>query len=174
MHDDQSHAQQFRRQLVELIPRLRRFARSLTGSAANGDDLVQSTLERALLRSDQWEAGTRLDSWLYRIAQNQWIDQIRAAKVRGELADPGDMLNVVGVDGREATEQELMVADTRRAVAALPEQQRDVLLLVAVEGLSYGDAAQVLGIPIGTVMSRLARARKSVAGMVLGNDAVDA
>jgi RNA polymerase sigma-70 factor (ECF subfamily) len=67
-----------------------------------------------------------------------------------------------------------MVADTRRAVAALPEQQRDVLLFVAVEGLSYGDAAQVLGIPIGTVMSRLARARKSVAGMVLGNDAVDA
>ena len=153
----------FRSQLVELMPRLRRFAHGLTGSAADADDLVQSTLERALEKLDQWQPGTRLDSWLYRIAQNLWIDQVRSARTRGTAVDVEALEAVAGSDGRVTNEQQLAMRDTRRAMAELPEEQRAVLMLVAVEEMSYADAAQALDIPIGTVMSRLSRARRALA-----------
>lgn len=152
----------FRSQLVDLMPRLRRFAACLTGSAADADDLVQSTLERALEKLDQWRPGSRLDSWLYRIAQNLWIDQVRSARTRGTAVDVEALENLAGSDGRLTNEQQLTMRDTRRAMAELPEEQRAVLMLVAVEDMSYADAAQVLGIPIGTVMSRLSRARRAL------------
>jgi RNA polymerase sigma-70 factor, ECF subfamily len=153
----------FRSQLVELMPRLRRFAHGLTGSAADADDLVQSTLERALQKLDQWQPGTRLDSWLYRIAQNLWIDQVRSVRTRGTAVDVEALEAVAGSDGRVTNEQQLTMRDTRRAMAELPAEQRAVLMLVAVEEMSYADAAQALDIPIGTVMSRLSRARRALA-----------
>jgi RNA polymerase sigma-70 factor (ECF subfamily) len=156
-----------RKQLAQFTPRLRRFALTLTRSQVDADDLVQSTLERALVYLPQWEAGTRLDSWLYRIAQNLWIDQRRRARVRG-LTESTDAMVLTGEDGREINERQLMVRDAVRALASLPEDQQTVLALVSIEGLSYAEAANVLNVPIGTVMSRLARARRTVAAQVLG------
>jgi RNA polymerase sigma-70 factor, ECF subfamily len=156
-----------RRQLGQFMPRLRRFALTLTGSQVDADDLVQGTFERALVYLQQWEPGTRLDSWLYRIAQNLWIDQRRRARVRGTTESADDMV-LPGEDGREVNERKLMVRDAMRALAALPEEQQVVLALVSIEGLSYEEAAKVLNVPRGTVMSRLARARRAVAAHVLG------
>lgn len=156
-----------RRHLGEFIPRLRRFALTLTRSQVDADDLVQSTLERALAYLPRWEPGTRLDSWLYRIAQNLWIDQRRRARARG-ATESSDSMALTGEDGREVNERKLMVRDAIRALAALPEEQQVVLALVSIEGLSYEEAANVLNVPRGTVMSRLARARRAIAARVLG------
>jgi RNA polymerase sigma-70 factor, ECF subfamily len=155
-------------QLGQFIPRLRRFTLALTRSPTDADDVVQSTLERALACLDQWEPGTRLDSWLYRIAQNLWIDQRRAARLRGSTESADAAMQLIGEDGREHNERQLMIRDAMRAMAALPEEQQAVLALVSIEGLPYGEAAKVLGVPIGTVMSRLARARCAIAARVLG------
>jgi RNA polymerase sigma-70 factor (ECF subfamily) len=160
-----------RRQLGQLTPRLRRFARALTRSQADADDLVQSTFERALSSMEQWERGTRLDSWLYRIAQNLWIDQRRAARLRGLTESADSIMQLIGEDGRELNERQLMIQDAMRALAALPQEQQAVLALVCVEGLPYSEAARVLDIPIGTVMSRLARGRRAIAARVLGRPA---
>jgi RNA polymerase sigma-70 factor, ECF subfamily len=157
-----------RQQLGDFTPRLRRFALALTRSPADADDLVQSTLERALAYLRQWERGTRLDSWLYRIAQNLWIDQRRAARLRGPIESADAAMQLTGEDGRELNERQLMIRDAMRAMAALPEDQQAVLALVSIEGLPYAEAAKVLGVPIGTVMSRLARARRAIAAQVLG------
>src|SRR5687767_10061101 len=155
-------------QLGQFAPRLRRFALALTRSPTDADDLVQSALERALTCLQQWERGTRLDSWLYRITQNLWIDQRRAAQLRGSTESADAAMELIGEDGREHNERQLMIRDAMRAMAALPEDQQAVLALVSIEGLPYGEAAKVLGVPIGTVMSRLARARRAIAARVLG------
>jgi RNA polymerase sigma-70 factor (ECF subfamily) len=151
-----------RRSMVALLPRLRRFAYGLTGSVDEGDDVVQSACERALSRLHQWEPGTRLDSWMYRIVQNVWIDRCRAACNREAPAEAGVLEAIPGGDASHEVEARLELAAVRRHVAQLPEEQRAVLLLVSVEGASYREAAEILGIPIGTVMSRLARARLSL------------
>jgi RNA polymerase sigma-70 factor (ECF subfamily) len=157
-----------RKQLAQFIPRLRRFALTLTRSQVDADDLVQSTLERALASLQQWEPGTRLDSWLYRIAQNLWIDQRRAIVLHGTTESADAVMLVPGEDGREVNERQLMVRDAIRALATLPADQQTVLALVSIEGLSYEEAAKVLNVPIGTIMSRLARARRAIAARVLG------
>ena len=144
-----------RRQIVELLPRLRRFAYALTGEMERGDDLVQETCVRALSRIDQWEAGTRLDSWMYRIAQNIWFDRARALKVRGETIDIDMAPEVTGDDGRAVTEGRLTLQAVSAAMTKLPNEQRSVVALICIEGLSYKEAAEALEIPIGTVMSRL-------------------
>lgn len=155
-------ADDVKRQITELLPRLRRFARALTGDQDRADDLVQETCLRALSRLDQWERGTRLDSWMYRIAQNIWLDRGRAAKVRGDPVELEDAIEVSGEDGRATTESRLVLAEVERAMGRLPEEQRVVVGLVCVEGMSYADAADVIGVPVGTVMSRLARARRAL------------
>jgi RNA polymerase sigma-70 factor (ECF subfamily) len=156
-----------RNQLGQFTPRLRRFALTLTRSQVDADDLVQSTLVRALAHLADWQRGTRLDSWLYRIAQNLWIDQRRRARLR-EPTESDDAMQLPGEDGRETHERHLMVRDAIRALGSLPEDQQAVLALVSIEGLSYGEASKVLNVPIGTVMSRLARARRAIAAHVLG------
>lgn len=156
-----------RKQLGQFTPRLRRFALTLTRSQVDADDLVQSTLERALVCLQKWEPGTRLDSWLYRIAQNLWIDQRRRARLRGST-ESADAMLLTGEDGREVNERQLMIRDAVRALDSLPEDQQAVLALVSIEGLSYEEAAEVLNVPKGTVMSRLARARRAIAALVLG------
>ncbi len=148
----------FADQLIALLPRLRRFARGLTGSAVDADDLVQAASERALARRHQFQEGTRFDSWMFRIVQTIWIDQIRARDVRKEDGDIGE--ERLGSDEPvRRVEARLALAEVRRAVERLPPDQRTALLLVTVDGLSYKEAAEVVGVPVGTIMSRLARAR---------------
>jgi RNA polymerase sigma-70 factor (ECF subfamily) len=155
--------QELRVELVGLLPRLRRFAYGLTGSLDDGDDLVQGACERALRRLDQFQPGTRFDSWMYRIVQNLWIDQRRARQARPEAGmEPADLEALAVGDAERELDSRLVLAGVQRAVAALPEEQRTVLLLVCVEGQSYKAAADVLEIPLGTVMSRLARARLAI------------
>ena len=152
-------SQDFGRELVAILPRLRRFAYGLSGSVDEGDDLVQAACERALARTDQFAAGTRLDAWMYKILQSIWIDRLRKRRHREIAMEQEHLENVPGGDMASEAESRLSLGEVRRAIAKLPEEQRVVLLLVSVEGLSYRDAAAVLGCPIGTVMSRLSRAR---------------
>jgi len=147
-------------QIVALLPRMRRFAYSLTGSRDDGDDIVQAACERALGRLHQWQPGTRLDSWMFRIIQTSWIDRLRSRRVRGEDQSPDMIESLIGEDGRRLTEARLMLSRVRKAIDELPQDQRSVLVLVAVDGLTYREASDILDVPIGTVMSRLARARR--------------
>jgi RNA polymerase sigma-70 factor (ECF subfamily) len=158
----------FDQELTALLPRLRRFAAVLAGSQADGDDLMQSALEKALVQKHQFQPGTRLDAWMFRIIRNQMIDGYRARR-RRPTTDLDDAAHVVGDDGAHTAEQRLLLAQTRIAMDALPAEQREVLALVAIDGLSYREAADILDIPIGTVMSRLARARGAVSMAVLGH-----
>ena len=160
----------FGQQLIALLPNLRRFALSLTRSAPAADDLVQITCEKALVNQASFIEGTRLDAWLFRIMRNAWIDQLRKNKTAGVSVDVDALTDITGDDGRTQTENTLMLKATRAAIAELPDDQRDVLVLVCVEELTYQETSEVLGIPIGTVMSRLARARKKLAS-VLGINA---
>jgi RNA polymerase sigma-70 factor, ECF subfamily len=148
----------FSDRLVAVLPRLRRFARGLAGTTAEADDLVQAACERALMRQHQFQEGTRFDSWMYRIVQTIWIDQLRARAVRKEEGEAAD--EQFGSDTPvRLIEARLSLAEVRRAIGRLPADQRTTLMLVTVEGLSYREAAAVVGVPVGTIMSRLARAR---------------
>jgi RNA polymerase sigma-70 factor (ECF subfamily) len=147
-------------ELAALTPRLRRFAWALTGSRDEGDDLVQAGLAKALASLGQFEPGTRLDAWTFRILRTVWIDRLRARARRPTVYDPEavEALSDGGAAARGA-EARVALAQARAAMAALPDEQREALALVAIEGLSYREAADVLGAPVGTVMSRLSRAR---------------
>ncbi len=156
----------FQRDLVDLVPRLRRFAYALSGSRDVGDDLVQSACERALKNAAQFVPGTRMDSWMFRIIQNLWLDQRRRLRVRGAQIDPDlVVLSDEGLGARQA-EDRATLDKVRATVDALPEDLRLVLALVALEGHSYREAADILEIPIGTVMSRLSRARAQLLPLV--------
>jgi RNA polymerase sigma-70 factor (ECF subfamily) len=145
-------------QLIAVLPRLRRFARGLSGSVADADDLVQAACERALARQHQFQEGTRFDSWMFRIVQTIWIDQVRARDVRKEDGDIAE--DRLGSDEpARRVEARLALNEVRRALDHLPPDQRAALLLVTVEGLSYKEAAEALQVPVGTIMSRLSRAR---------------
>ncbi|MEO0751692.1 MAG: RNA polymerase sigma factor [Pseudomonadota bacterium] len=153
---------QFRKDLVDLVPRLRRFALSLSGNQADADDLVQSACVKALKNEAQFRSGTRMDSWMYRIIQTLWIDDRRRAKTRGASVDPDAAGLSDGGRGARLPEDRIMLDKARVAMAGLTEDQRTVLSLVAIEGLSYKETADVLDLPIGTVMSRLSRARATL------------
>jgi RNA polymerase sigma-70 factor, ECF subfamily len=149
--------------LIELIPRLRRYARALVGERAAADDLVQDTLERAWSKLHLYRRGTDLRAWLFTVMHNVHVNRLRAARPMDPLEEEMPEL------AQRATQGDaLMVRDLERAVAALPVPQRQVLLLVALEDLSYEETARVLEIPIGTVMSRLARAREKLRLMMQG------
>ena len=156
-----------RHELAALLPRLRRFGRLLARHREDADDLVQIAVERALLRADQWQPDTRLDSWLFRIMQNAWVDELRARRRRDDLFAPEEDGEHVGIDPRSAHIDALAV---RQAVAQLSEDHRAVIGLVLVEGLPYKDAAAVLDIPIGTLTSRLARAREALQALLGGRE----
>ncbi len=148
--------------LVALGPRLRRFAYGLTGSTEEADDLVQSAYERALTRSEQWQAGTRLDSWMYRIVQTIWLNRIDSQKSRSRHLSMISETMEPAYDGGAQIESRLALERIREFVWQMPEEQRVVLLLVAVEGLSYKEASDIVGVPIGTITSRLGRARIAI------------
>lgn len=151
-------------QIVALLPRLRRFARNLARNPHDADDVVQIALERALLKLDQWRRDARLDSWLFKIVRNAWIDELRSRGRRDRMflaAEAGE--NV----GDATLDHEADLMSVQSAMAKLPEDQRTAVSLVLVEGLSYKEAADVLDIPIGTLTSRLARGREALQAMLL-------
>ena len=157
----------FRTELRTLIPRLRRFGHALTGSIENGDDLLQDALEKALSRESQFELGTRLDSWMFRIMQTTWIDQKRADNRRSRITGPlEDGALAVGEDGRRTFNSRIELARVREMMARLQPNECAVLSLVSIEGLTYREAADVLAIPIGTVMSRLYYARQKLRALL--------
>jgi RNA polymerase sigma-70 factor (ECF subfamily) len=145
--------------LIPLLPRLRRLARALAGQAADADDLVQIVLERALARAAQWRPDAALDRWVFAIARNAWRDELRARGRSQHLFAPEDA-GEMAVD--RAGAQPAQQLELAMALAALPPDHREVVALVLVEGMSYGEAAELLEVPVGTVTSRLARARATL------------
>ena len=150
------------RAIVDLLPRLRRLARALARDAADADDLVQQTVERALVHRGQWRPGTRLDSWMFRIMKNAWIDEARARTRRGQIFSPEEAGENAGADGAAAMETRLAARSVAEAMARLPDDQRLAVALVLVEGLSYREAAEVMEVPQGTLTSRLGRGRAAL------------
>lgn len=149
-----------RDQLVILLPRLRRFSLAVAGNVQDAEDLLHSAIERALRHESSWQHGTRLDSWMFKIIRNLWIDERRAKRQQEQPLEAAG--EVQAEDGRETTEHLLDLEYARRALLALPEEQRSVLCLVVLEGMTYQQAAATLDVPIGTVMSRLSRARAAM------------
>jgi RNA polymerase sigma-70 factor (ECF subfamily) len=150
------------RAIVDLLPRLRRFARSLSRDMADADDLVQLTVERALVHRGRWQSGTRLDSWMFRIMKNAWIDESRARRRRAAVLAPEDEGVNAGLDGAGVLDTRLEARAVENAMARLPDDQRLAVALVLVEGLSYKEAAEVLEVPQGTLTSRLGRGRAAL------------
>jgi RNA polymerase sigma-70 factor (ECF subfamily) len=150
-------------QLVAFLPNLRRFAISLCRSRELADDLVQTACERALANAASFQQGTRFDAWMFRILRNLWIDEVRKKKTAGPQEDIEAQVDLAGASGEREAEARLTLKSVAEAIDELSEEQREVLLLVCVEELSYKEAADVLGVPIGTIMSRLARARRNLA-----------
>ncbi|MBL0116581.1 MAG: RNA polymerase sigma factor [Sphingomonadaceae bacterium] len=148
--------------LVAFLPRLRRFCHGLAGDRDRGDDLLQAAVERALARQSQWQPGTSLENWVFRIASNLHIDQLRAQRVRGVVVDIDEAFDLPGEDELARLEFRSELDAVRAALAAMPDELRMVMSAVVLDGQAYKDAADLLGIPIGTVMSRVSRARQFV------------
>ncbi len=146
---------------MAILPRLRRFAAALAGSRDGADDLLQASVEKAMRSVDTFEKGRRLDSWVYKIMQNTWLDSRRAETKR--MTSDGDALDPPYEDGRDVVEARDDLRQASAAFAKLPADQRAVLTLVVLDGLSYKEAAEALDVPLGTVMSRLGRARAAIA-----------
>ncbi len=151
-------------ELVRHIPRLRRYARALVRDAARADDLVQDTLERALAKLDLWRPGSDLRAWLFTLMHNLFVNQVRAS-ANHSLCEL-DEANEVPVSGGQS--EAMAVRDIHAALAKLPDEQREVMLLVGLEQFAYADAARILGVPQGTVMSRLSRARERMRQLLEG------
>ncbi len=147
-------------ELTLLLPALRRFAYSLTGNMADADDLLQNTVLRLL--NAPAPAEVPLAQWAFKICRNCWIDEYRAQKVRSQAIHQPELQEEQSSDGEAAILDEIELTEVNSAMATLPPEQREVLSLVAVQGMSYADAAAVLAIPAGTIMSRLARARSAM------------
>jgi RNA polymerase sigma factor (sigma-70 family) len=156
----------FEDQLGSLLPQLRRFAHGLSRDPTDADDLTQATIERALRSKAQWEPGTRLDSWCYRIMRNLWIDTARSRSRKAVHEAPEEEGLNVGEDPREAIEATVDLKRVMAAMTRLPDEQRDVVALILVEGFGYREVSEMLGLPIGTVSSRLVRGRTALLAMV--------
>ncbi|MEL6450424.1 MAG: RNA polymerase sigma factor [Pseudomonadota bacterium] len=151
--------------MAAVYPRLWRYAVALTGRRDWGDDLAQTTCVRALDKADQFEAGTHLDRWMFRMAQRIWLNELRARKVRtGAGVMPVEEIDLP--DSSPGADVNILARDVLSKVHALPEAQRQSVVLVYVEGFSYKEAAEIMEIPIGTVMSRLAAARKRLSAQM--------
>ena len=158
----------FEAALVRILPRLRRFAHALTRDAADADDLTQRAAERALKARSQWQPGTNFDAWAYRIMRNLWIDTARSRQRRDKVIAPAEEAETIGAPGdAEATAERLFLM---RAMDRLPDEQREAVALVMIEGLSYAEAAEVLEVPAGTLTSRLVRGRQALAKMLGGTE----
>lgn len=148
--------------MVKLLPRLRRFVYSLTNGADFGEDLLQETCVRALAHLDQWQPGSRLDSWMFRIARNLWIDHVRAEKFRGEAVDIAAVDELLSCDGQLVAENHIVLEELKKDIAELSKDQRNVIKWVWGHGMSYKETGKILNLPAGTVMSRMARVRDAL------------
>lgn len=146
--------------IVEWIPRLRRYARALTGDAVLADDLVQDTLARAIEKFALWRAGTDLRAWLFSVMHNTFVNQLRARHAT-EVLESDDL------EARPRVSDGVLI-DLEKCLRGLPAEQREIILLIGLEEMSYAEAAQALGVPQGTVMSRLSRARARLAALMAG------
>lgn len=156
-------------QLKQLLPGLRRFAYSLTGTVPDADDLLQSTVEKLLQRAPP--EGVELAPWAFRICRNLWIDECRARKVRQDATQKPELTDGQWVDGERATTSQIELEQVNEAMSRLPDGQREIIALVALQGLSYQEVAETLELPKGTVMSRLARARMALSDLLNVNPA---
>lgn len=157
--DTRDSQQAVRDGLLAILPRLRRLARALAGHVDDADDLVQLVLERALSRADQWCPDGELDKWVFAIARNAWRDELRS-RGRAQAVFLPEEAGMATIDDSIAPPVEQLAVAA--AMAALPPEHREVVALVLVEGLSYAEAAELLDVPVGTVTSRLARARAAL------------
>jgi RNA polymerase sigma-70 factor (ECF subfamily) len=160
--------------LPALLPRLWAFALRLSGDQHDAEDLVQRACVRALERAHQLQPDTSPLSWMFSIVHSTWINEVRARGVRSRWGMDWDdsLLDTVADSNMRTPEENVMNGQIIKAVEQLPETQRAVMLLVAVEGLSYGEAAEVLDVPVGTIMSRLSRARQAVGALFDQNDKI--
>lgn len=160
------NAQQ-REAMLEVLPALRRFCLSLVGNGADADDLLQATVERVL--SKGMPADAHPSKWMFRVCKNLWIDELRFKEVRTRMA-PMVADNESGtVSLEQQADAEVRVQRVQRALERLPDEQRLALSLVAIEGMAYAEAAEILEVPVGTIMSRVARARHALVKLVGGN-----
>jgi RNA polymerase sigma-70 factor, ECF subfamily len=146
------------------IPRLRRYARALTRAADRADDLVQDTLVRALAKGHLWQPGTDIRAWLFTIMHNQYVNMVRRQARETATVDVEQVSSTLVATTDPTSSWQLRELD--RALARLPDEQREVVLLVGLEGMAYDSAAQILGVPIGTVRSRLSRGRETLRGLM--------
>jgi len=158
------------RLIIEQIPRLRRYARALTGNAHAAEDLVQDCLERAWNKFHLWQTGTNMRAWMFTIMHNIHVNQVRKAVSRPTVVTLNDWTDDRGV--KPVQEKRVEVRNVGAALERLPEEQRAVVLLVGLEELSYQEVAKILGIPMGTVMSRLSRGREKLRGLLEENGVV--
>jgi RNA polymerase sigma factor (sigma-70 family) len=156
----------FADELAALLPRLRRFAFALSHNPADADDLAAQAAERALRSREQFTPGTRMDSWLFRITRNLWIDEGRSRQRKAAWEAPPDEGERQGFDGAGAIERSAELSQVMAAMSRLPDEQREVVALILVEGLGYREAAEALDLPIGTVSSRLVRGRNALLGLL--------
>ena len=155
--------EQVRASIIDFLPRLRRFARTLARNHDDADDLVQIAIERALQRYEQWRPEARFDGWMFGIVRNAWIDEVRARQRRNRVLAPAEEGENVGGGMGEGQAEGLSI---ERALAGLPDEQRIAIALVLIEGLSYKEAADAMEIPIGTLTSRLARGREALQALL--------
>lgn len=156
----------FEDKLAALLPRLRRFAHALARSPTDADDLTQMTVERALRSRSQWQPGTRLDSWTCTIMRNLWIDTVRSRSRKRMSEAPEAEAESIGHDPRGAIHASIELKQVMSAMERLPPEQREVVALILIEGFGYRETAEMLGLPIGTVSSRLVRGRTALLAMV--------
>ena len=149
-----------------MLPRLRRFAHALSHNGTDADDLAQATIERALRSKSQWQPGTRLDSWLYRIMRNLWVDTVRSRGRREDLHAPVEEAERIGEDPRAAIDASIDLRRAMNAMQRLPDEQREIVALILIEGFGYRECSQILNLPIGTVSSRLVRGRNALLKMI--------
>jgi RNA polymerase sigma-70 factor (ECF subfamily) len=161
----------FQTEMLALLPRLRRMARVLAWEPADADDLTQLTVERALARRDQWRPDSKLDSWMFRIMRNAWIDEVRARQRHGRVLAPPELGEVMADQSVPTLDARLNATAVERALDALPEDQRIAVALVLIEGLSYQEAADSLDVPMGTLTSRLARGRATLQTVLIDQGA---
>jgi RNA polymerase sigma-70 factor (ECF subfamily) len=156
------HVQEIHKQIEQNIPRLRRYARSLMKNDWEADDLVQAALVRALTKVHLWQAGTDLRAWLFTIMHNEYVNAVRTSVRQGVKATLDD----VTVATMETQSSRMRLRDLQRALDKLPAEQRQVLLLVAVEDMKYEEVAEIVGVPVGTVRSRLSRGRDALRALM--------
>ena len=156
----------FEDELSALLPRLRRFAHGLSRNTSDADDLTQMTIERALRAKAQWQPGSRLDSWLYKIMRNLWIDTVRSRGRTDQVEVPAEEVTNLGHDPSDGIEAAFQLRRIMHAMEQLPHEQREVVALILIEGFGYREAAELLDLPIGTVSSRLVRGRTALFALV--------